>query len=109
MPDAAPPTRDPTRVTSQPALTTERPRWWYLWGGLFAAVSVAVLLWLLARQPVVAIVGVALVVLLYAAMLVVGMTIRPAGTRNLTFAWLMGTMALAAVAAVATIMVIEWM
>lgn len=99
---------DPTRVTNQPALTTVRPRWWYLWGGLFAAVTVGVLVWSMARQPVVAVIGVALIAVFYVGMLAAGATISAPRTRNKTLAWLMGGMAVTALVTVLTIIAIEW-
>lgn len=100
--------RDPTFVTNQPALTTVRRRWWYLWGGLFALVSIGMLVWLASLQPLVAVIGIALVLVLYAGMLATGATMSDARARNRSFAWLMGAMAVVALIFVLVIMWIEW-
>jgi hypothetical protein len=58
----------PTFVRNQPALTSSDGRVWLIVGGILAAVCVAVLLTLSSLLPVMAVVGAAACVVLYAAM-----------------------------------------
>ena len=88
---------DPTRLTEQPALTTSTGRIWLVVGGLFALVSVGVLIPLAVIQhSLAATVGAIAVVILYLAMVAVRLVV-PVG--RLRLAILAGEMlAMAAVA-----------
>ncbi|QAY60693.1 hypothetical protein ET475_12340 [Microbacterium protaetiae] len=83
-------------MTSQPALTSSNGRRWLVWGGILGIVVLVVLGFLVPVEPVIALVGCALVVLLYIAMVAVRITVRPVRARLLTLAWLLGTMAVVA-------------
>lgn len=62
---------DPTRIRSQPALTTSSGRIWLVVGGIFAAISLVVLIPMTPMPPPgVALTAACLVVALYAAMIV---------------------------------------
>lgn len=88
--------RDPTKVTAQPALTHSTGRRWLVWGAVLAAVALVVLGFLVPVEPVTAITGAALVVLLYVAMVIVRVTVSSVHGRLLALAWLLGAMAVAA-------------
>ena len=76
-------TDDPTRIRNQPALTTSSGRIWLIVGGLFTAISFAVLLPMTALEPRgVALTAVIADVVLYAGMLVARFAITP-GRRRL--------------------------
>ena len=102
--DARPEDADPTRITSQVALTTASGNIWILVGGLFAAIAVAVLVALLGSDPPgIAGAGAVIVVLLYAAMIVVRLVL-PAGRRRLQLLAI-GMLAIAVVALTALLIV----
>lgn len=64
-------TDDPTRIRSQPALTTSSGRIWLIVGGIFAVISLAVLIPMTSMPPPgVALTGACVVVALYAAMVI---------------------------------------
>ncbi|WEG07824.1 hypothetical protein PU630_11280 [Microbacterium horticulturae] len=92
--------RDPTQVTAQPALTGSTGRRWLIWGALLGAVALVVLGLLVQVEPVTALIGCGLVVLLYIAMVVVRVAVRPHRARLLTLAWLLGAMAACALVCV---------
>lgn len=92
--------RDPTKVTAQPALTRSTGRRWLVWGGVLGVVALVVLGFLVPVEPVTALTGCVLVVLLYAAMVVVRLAVGPVRARLLTLAWLLGAMAAAALVCV---------
>ncbi|RFA23398.1 hypothetical protein [Subtercola boreus] len=92
---------DPTRVTSQPALTTSTGRIWLIVGGLFAAISAAVLFFLLPFTPHgLAAVALIVIVLLYASMVITQLVTRRGRPRLGILAALMILMAVTALAAV---------
>jgi hypothetical protein len=71
-------TTDPTRIRSQPALTTSTGRIWLIVGGIFTGVSLAVLMPMTQLPPP----GAIAVATLYIAMIVARIVI-PAGRRRL--------------------------
>jgi hypothetical protein len=74
--------RDPTRVTEQPALTTSTGRSWLIVGGLFALVSLAVLIPLaVLLSSLAATVGAVVVGALYLAMVASRLLVRPGRVR----------------------------
>ena len=76
-------TTDPTRIGSQPALTTSTGRIWLIVGGIFTGVSLAVLMPMTQLPPPgVALTGAIAVATLYIAMIVARIVI-PAGRRRL--------------------------
>lgn len=75
--------RDPTRVREQPSLTTSTGAIWLIVGGLFTAVSLAVLIPMTALPPPGLALGAAIAIgLLYAGMVAVRVAV-PAGRRRL--------------------------
>jgi len=92
--------RDPTRVTAQPALTESTGRRWLIWGAVLGALALVVLGLLVPVEPVTALTGCTLVVLIYIAMVVVRVAVHPRRARLLTLAWLLGAMAVCALACV---------
>jgi hypothetical protein len=82
-PDPDPAGADPTRVREQPALTTSTGAIWLIVGGLFAAVSLGVLI-PMATLPggTVAVVGAIIVAVLYLGMVAVRFAV-PSGRRRL--------------------------
>ncbi|SDL15568.1 hypothetical protein SAMN05216282_1369 [Cryobacterium psychrotolerans] len=67
---------DPTRVTSQPALTTSSGRSWLVVGALFTAIALSVLIPMTSLPPSgVALTGAITVAALYGGMLVVRVTV----------------------------------
>ena len=102
--DARPEDADPTRITSQVALTTASGNIWILVGGLFAAIAVAMLIALLGSDPPgVSGTGAVIVVLLYAAMVVVRLVL-PRGRMRLRVLAI-GMLAIAVVALTALLIV----
>lgn len=91
---------DPTRVRVQPALTTSSGRRWLLWGGLLAGISCVVLAVLAITRVPAAWVAVAVIVALYAAMVIVRVTVTSQHARLLALAWLMGITAVIALVSV---------
>ncbi|HWM34585.1 MAG TPA: hypothetical protein VNR36_10150 [Pseudolysinimonas sp.] len=70
-------TDDPTRLRSQPSLTTSSGAIWLIVGGLFVVVAGVVLLFLAALPPAGVAVGALIAILvLYAAMVVVRFAVR---------------------------------
>jgi len=94
---------DPTNVTAQPALTRSTGRRWLVWGAVLGAICVVLFALLVSVEPRAAITGGVLVVVLYAAMVVVRVAVRPRRARLLTLACLMGAMAVTAVVVLVTI------
>ena len=97
-------TNDPTQMRNQPSLTTSTGRVWLIVGGLFTAISLAVLIPMTALEPR----GVALVAVIADAALYVGMVlarlvIRPGRLRLRLMATAM--IAIAAVSLVAALIV----
>ncbi|MEF2978293.1 hypothetical protein [Subtercola sp. YIM 133946] len=98
MPDEEP---DPTKVTNQPALTTSTGRIWLVMGGLFALISAIVLFFLLPLAPHgLAAVALAVVLLLYVAMVVTQLLTRRGRARLGVLAALMLTIAAVALVSI---------
>jgi len=95
-----------TRVRDQGPLTTSTGRIWLVVGGLFALVALGLLVPMTALPPPgVALVAAVLVVLLYAAMVVVRIAV-PRGRRRLAaLAWLTLAMGVVATVGVCTVAV----
>lgn len=92
---------DPTLIRSQPALTTSSGRIWLIVGGLFALISLIVLVPMIGLAPTsVAVTGVCLIVALYAAMVITRLLVERQRLRLGLMAVFMLTMA--AVALVCT-------
>ncbi len=103
------PPEDETSVRAQPALTSSSGAIWLIVGALLATTGVAVLALMSGLStPWIAIIGIALVVLLYAAMIVVHVAVPRGRARLVTLAWLMGAMAVVTLLAVAVITAYEW-
>jgi hypothetical protein len=80
---------DPTRVRDQPAIRSGRRRAWLVPAGLLAGITIALLVAALGLEMRIAAVGIVATGVLYAAMLVVAVAVRPVRTRNVALAWLM--------------------
>ncbi|MFT7766701.1 hypothetical protein [Clavibacter tessellarius] len=80
---------DPTRVRDQPAIRSGRRRAWLVPAGLLAGITIALLAASLSFATVVPVVGIAATAVLYAAMVVVAIAVRPVRARNAALAWLM--------------------
>jgi peptidoglycan/LPS O-acetylase OafA/YrhL len=66
------------RVRDQPALTTSSGRSWLLLGGILALIAVVTLVTMLGSQPAgVALIGICVIVALYAAMVIVRVNLHP--------------------------------
>lgn len=95
---------DPTRQRDQPALTTSSGLIWLVVGGLFAAISLGVLIPLTTLPPAgVALTAAVIVVVLYAGMVMVRLLTRP-GRRRLGLL-LGGMLGIAASALIAVLVV----
>jgi hypothetical protein len=99
---------DPTQVRSQPALTSSTGLIWILLGAVLAAVCIGVLLALVALQPVIAWVGIALVAVLFVAMVVTRFAVRHGRRRLTAMASFFGAMALVTLVCVVTIAGAAW-
>ncbi|WP_414172091.1 hypothetical protein [Clavibacter tessellarius] len=80
---------DPTRVRDQPAIRSGRRRAWLVPAGLLAGITIALLAASLSFATTVPVVGIAATAVLYAAMVVVAIAVRPVRARNAALAWLM--------------------
>lgn len=90
---------DPTRIRNQPALITSTGRIWLIVGGIFTAVSLAVLIPMIQLPPPgIAVTGAIAVAVLYLGMVVARIVI-PANRRRLTVL-AAGMLAIAAIALV---------
>lgn len=87
---------DPTWVRNQPALRTARRRQWLIPGVVLAAVAVGMLIATLQLQVLVPTIGIVLVVGCLIAMVLVATLVADPRRRDVTFAWLMGAMTVAA-------------
>ncbi|GGF27502.1 hypothetical protein [Subtercola lobariae] len=97
-------TPDPTKVRNQPSLTTSTGRVWLIMGGLFALIAAVVLFFLLPFSPHgLAAVALAVVVLLYAAMVITQLLTRRGRARLGVLAVLM--LSIAAVALVSILII----
>jgi hypothetical protein len=95
---------DPTKVTNQPALTTSTGRIWLIMGGLFSIIALVVLFFLLPLAPHgLAAIAMAIVVLLYAAMVITQLLTRRGRARLGVLAALM--LSIAAVALVCILII----
>jgi hypothetical protein len=66
------------RVRDQPALTTSSGRSWLLLGGILALIAIITLVTMLGSPPPgVALLGICVIVALYAAMVIVRVNVRP--------------------------------
>ena len=101
MPEEEP---DPTKVTNQPALTTSTGRIWLIMGGLFTLIAAIVLFFLIPLSPHgLAAITLAVVVLLYAAMVITQLLTRRGRARLGVLAALM--LSIAAVALVSILII----
>lgn len=92
--------RDPSRVSAQPALTTSTGRRWLVWGAALTVISVVMLGALALTRDPVTWVAVALILVLYAAMVVVRFSVASVYPRLVTLASLMGAIAVVALVSV---------
>ncbi len=99
---------DPQLVRNQPAIRSGRRRRWLLPAAVIAALAVGMLAWCLVLRPVVAMVGIALVIAFYAAMAIVAFAIPEVRRRNVVLAWLMWTMAIVAVGSLIAVVIAEY-
>ncbi|MDZ8199934.1 hypothetical protein RZO50_00260 [Microbacterium sp. SSW1-59] len=99
---------DPTRVRAQRSLQEGGRRRWLIPGAIFAAICIALFIGMLQLQTLVPTIGLVLTASLFAAMVVVAVTVGRARTRNRAMAWLMGTMAVSALVCAALVMAGEW-
>ena len=109
LPVESPDPVDPTRVREQPSLTTSSGTIWLVVGGLFAAISLVVLIPMTALAgggvALAAVVGVAV---LYVGMVVTRLVARPGRRRLAVLAWAMILMAVVALGAVIIVAYSEW-
>lgn len=102
---------DPTKVVNQPALRTSNGRIWLIMGGLFAAVTMIPFGMLIfagdGRSRVTALASAVLILLLYAAMIICRIAIRPGTIRLRFMAACMLTMAAAALIGVWLCLLVE--
>lgn len=97
-------TDDPTRIRNQPSLTTSTGRIWLIVGGLFALISLAVLIPMTALEPEgVALTAIVCDVVLYLAMVAARVFCAPGRARLAVMAFAM--IALAAISLVAVLIV----
>jgi hypothetical protein len=80
---------DPTRMRDQPAIRSGRRRAWLVPAGLLAGITIALLVAALGLEMGIAAVGIVATAVLYAAMVVVAVVVRPVRARNAALAWLM--------------------
>ena len=95
---------DPTKVRNQPALTTSRGLEWLVIGGISAAICVGMLLLQVSTDPFIAVGAAAVVVALYAAMVVVRFAVRPLRRRLGTLAGLLVVMLVVTIAALLVVL-----
>lgn len=101
--------QDPTRVRAQRSLQEGGRRRWLIPGGIFAAICIALFIGMLQLQILVPTIALVLTASLFAAMVVVSLTVGQAPTRNRAMAWLMGAMAVSALVCAALVMAGEWL
>ena len=99
---------DPTRVRAQRSLQEGGRRRWLIPGAIFAAICIALFIGTLQLQILVPTIALVLTASLFAAMVVVALTVERARTRNRAMAWLMGAMAVSALACAVIVMAGEW-
>ncbi|TBN56644.1 hypothetical protein EYE40_04100 [Glaciihabitans arcticus] len=100
---------DPTKIRNQPALTSSSGAVWLIVGGLFAVISIVVLIPLVMRQPAgLAMGGIVAVVVLYLAMVVIRLRVRPLRRRLGLLAICMLTMAAIGLACTLIVSAVEW-
>jgi hypothetical protein len=89
------------RVRDQPSLTTSSGRSWLILGGILALIAIVVLIPLLGQPPAgVALVGLCVIVALYAAMVIVRVNAQPGRGMLATLAVLMIAIAVVGVGCV---------
>jgi hypothetical protein len=98
------PTKDPTKVTNQPSLTTSTGKSWLILGGIMSGIAV-ILLWALQQvnSTGVAIVGIVVILLLYVAMVELRLLVRRVRLRLLLMAICFGSIAAVALVCVLVI------
>ena len=99
---------DPTQVRAQRSLQEGRRRRWLFPGAVFATICIALFIGMLQLQILVPTVALVLTASLFAAMVVVALTVERVRTRNRAMAWLMGAMAVSALAFAVIVMAGEW-
>jgi hypothetical protein len=99
-------TGDPTLVRNQPALTTSTGRSWLIVGGLFTAISLAVLIALIDFAPHGLALAAAITIgLLYLGMVAARLAVKPGRTR---LGLMAAGMIAIAVVALGAVLVIAW-
>lgn len=91
---------DPTKMANQPALRTSSGAVWLVVGALLTAICLVVLVPLIPIGTPAPLVGAVLIVLLFVAMIVVRLAVRPQTTRLRALAGLFGGIALVGLLAV---------
>ena len=86
MSDHQPHELDPTRVGDQPALRTASGSNWLVWGAVTAVLVAAVMVLMAIRSPAVGWPALVAVVVLFVAMVVVRVVVRPRRARLVTLA-----------------------
>jgi hypothetical protein len=99
---------DPTRVRSQPSLTSSSGLIWIVLGAILATICVGVLLALVPLEPVTAWIGLVLVVVLFAALIGIRLAVRPGPHRLTAMASTFGGMALVTLVCVVMIAGAAW-
>lgn len=99
---------DPTRVRSQPSLTTSTGLIWLLLGTLLAVICAVVLLALVGLEPVTAWVGLILVIALYLSLIVVRFAVPQGPARLTALASLFGAIAVVTLVCVVAISGMAW-
>ena len=99
---------DPMLIRNQPALRTPRRRRWLVPGAILAVVAIGMLAWTLQLQILLPWTGIVLVAGCYLGMLIVAAVVPDPRRRDRAFAWLMGGMTVAALAALSLIVLGEW-
>jgi hypothetical protein len=99
---------DPTRVRSQPSLTSSTGLIWLIFGAILAVVCAGVLLALVALDPVTAWTGLVVVGVLFAAMVGIRFAVRSGPRRLTALAGTFGAMALVTLACVILIAGSAW-
>jgi len=94
-------------VRNQPALREGGRARWLVPGAILGAVAIGMLVVTMQRQAGESLVGIVIVAALYAAMLVCAWAVRSRRARNLTLAWLMLGMAIAALGVLLIVLVTE--
>ena len=99
---------DPTGVRNQPALTTSTGLVWLVLGAFLTGICVAVLFGLVALEPVVAWIGLTVVICLYLTLLVVRFAVPAGRKRLLALASVFGAIAVVTLICVVVISGSAW-